>query len=128
MTEESNDRNKLDLMRSLALGVSTAGALGSFALTLQAGAKNGPAILTVLFLVWVLSPFIVLIISCMLSKRWSFRTRISLYFLMLMISFATLLTYGRLLSFSGVRPAFVFLVIPFISWILILTTHAFPKR
>jgi hypothetical protein len=128
MTEELNYRNKLDLVRSLALGVSTAGALGSFALTLQAGAHNGSVILTLLFLVWVLSPFIVLIISCVLSKQWTSRARISLYILMMIIPIATLLFYGGLLSFSGVKPAFVFLVIPFISWIFMLTTHAFLRR
>src|SRR5579863_1654226 len=128
MTEELDDRNKLDLVRSLALGVSSAGALGSFALTLQVGAHNDSVVLTLLFLLWVLSPFIVLIISCVLSKKWAYRARISLYMLTMMISFVTLLFYGGLLSFSGVKPAFVFLVIPFISWILMLATRAFLIR
>src|SRR6476660_8927388 len=128
MTEELNYGNKLDLVRSLALGISTAGALGSFAMTLQAGEHDGSVILTLLFLVWVLSPFIVLIISCVHSKRWPTRARISLYTLMIITSLFTLLFYGRLLSFSGVRLAFVFLVIPFITWILMLMTHVFLRR
>jgi hypothetical protein len=128
MTEELNGRNILDLVRSLALGVSTAGALGSFAFTLQLGAHNGSVILNLLFSVWVLSPFIVLIISCLLSKRWPSRGRISLYTLMMVISIVTLLFYGGLLSFTGVKPAFVFLAIPLISWIVMLTIHAFLRR
>ena len=73
MTEEIYDRNKPGLVRSLALGVATAGALGSLAFTLQAGGHNVSVILMLLFSVWVLSPFILLIIFCMRSGSWSSR-------------------------------------------------------
>jgi len=128
MAEELNSRNKLDLLRSLCLGITTAAALGSWAFTLQAGLHNGSAILNLLFSVWILSPFIVLMIAGVMSKRWPTNARISLYILMMVISLFTLLFYGGLLSFSDVRLAAVFLVIPFFSWILMLTALAFLSR
>ena len=128
MTEEIYERNKPGLVRSLALGVATAGALGSLAFTLQAGGHNVSVILILLFSVWVLSPFILLIIFCLRSGNWSARARISLYMIMMMISLISLLFYGGLIFFSGAKPAFVFLVIPLISWIISLTVYAILRR
>ena len=48
MITEQKKPNKLDLARSLALGVSLAGALASLLLTLQTGRK-GSALLVILF-------------------------------------------------------------------------------
>ena len=128
MTEEIYDRNNTGLVRSLALGVATAGALGSLAFTLQAGGHNVSVILVLLFSVWVLSPYILLIIFCVRSGNWSARARISLYVIMILISLISLLFYGGLIFFSGAKPAFVFLVIPLISWIVCLTVYSFLRR
>jgi membrane-associated HD superfamily phosphohydrolase len=128
MTHELDGRNKLDLFGSLALGIATAGALGSLALTLQAGRHNGSAILDTLFSGWVLSPFILLIIFCVLSRRMPPKKRVSLYILIMGISIVSLLFYGRLLTFSETKPAFIFLVFPLISWIIILPSYAFLRR
>ena len=128
MTKDLDGSNKLDLVRSLALGIGTAGALGSLAFSLQAGRNNGSWMLDLLFSAWVLSPFFILIISCMLSRRWLSRARISLYIFTMGISVVSLLFYGRLLSFSEARPAYVFLVIPFISWIIVLPSYVFLRR
>src|ERR1700709_2699298 len=104
MITEQKKPNKLDLARSLALGVSLAGALASLLLTLQTGRK-GSALLVILFSVWVLSPFIGLIIAGLLSRSWFPRTRIMLYILMLIIPAISLLLYGRLRSFTNVKNA-----------------------
>ena len=128
MTKELNIRNKLDLVRSLALGIGTAGALGSLALTLQAGRHNDSVILDLLFSAWVLSPFIILIILCVFSRRWPSRARLSLYIFMMGIPVVSLLFYGRLLSFSEARSAYVFLMIPLLSWIIILPSYLFLRR
>jgi hypothetical protein len=127
MTNELNGRNKLDLFGSLALGIATAGALGSLAFTLQAGSHNSSVVLDTLFSGWVLSPFVVLIIFCILSRRMPSKKRVSLYFLIMGISIVSLLFYGRLLSFSEAKPAFIFLVFPLISWIIILPSYAFLR-
>ncbi len=128
MTEEIYDRNKTGLVRSLALGVATAGALGSLAFTLQAGGHNVSVILVLLFSVWVLSPYILLIIFCVRSGNWSARARISLYVIMILMSLISLLFYGGLIFFFGAKPAFVFLVIPLISWIVCLIVYSFLRR
>ena len=128
MTKESDIRNKLDLVRSLALGIGTAGALGSLALTLQAGRHNDSVILDLLFSAWVLSPIIILIILCVLSRRWPSRARLSLYIFTMGIPVVSLLFYGRLLSLSEAMPAYVFLVIPLFSWIIILPSYLFLRR
>jgi len=128
MAKELNIRNKLDLVRSLALGIGTAGALGSLALTLQTGRHYDSVILDLLFSTWVLSPFIILIILCVLSRRWPSRARLSLYIFTMGIPVVSLLFYGRLLSFSEAMPAYVFLVIPLLSWIIILPSYLFLRR
>ncbi|HET7000100.1 MAG TPA: hypothetical protein VFI33_02270 [Puia sp.] len=127
MTMAFNGRNTLDLVRSLALGIGAAASLGSLAFTLQAGQHNSSLTLILLFSAWVLSPFLALLISCVLSRKWSSRARISLYILIIGISIASLLYYGRLLSMSETKPAFVFLMIPLISWIIMISSYAFLR-
>ena len=59
------------VLRRVALIAVAAGALGSVALTLYAGRSNNLLILKVLFTLWVLSPFVLLGLAHLLSKRWS---------------------------------------------------------
>jgi len=94
-----------------------AGAVGSVGLTLYAGRQNPSRLLVALFAIWVLSPFLSVTIA---SRRSSAFARGPLY------GEGPILTVGSLAMYlhpawrpSGSGPAFVFLVVPLVSWLLI---------
>jgi len=78
-----------------------------------------------MFALWVLSPFAVLLLSETVSKRWSTLTRAMLYTVMLVLTFGSLTAYGFVaLGPPRAQPAFVFIVFPPVSWLLIATVVA----
>ena len=111
--------SKSSPLRILALIILIVGAIGSLYLTLEKGRNNRSAFLDILFLLWVLSPFAALYIASILSERWGALTRKSLYLLMLVVTPFSLFCYGGNIHLHGTKPAFIFLVIPPILWLLI---------
>lgn len=108
------------LLRGAAIVSVVVGAAGSVGLMLRAG--HPPLLLRVLFTGWVLSPFVGLVLASIASQRWSVPARATLYGVMLVISLGSLACYGGIVSMPpGSRPAFVFLVVPFGSWLLLTT-------
>jgi hypothetical protein len=107
----------LGLLRGVALVAVVAGAVGSIGLMLRAG--HPPLFLRVLFVIWVLSPFVALAWANIVSKRWPVLTRVTLYSVMLFLTVGSLAIYGNV-AFGPPRPkpAFVFLVVPLGSWLL----------
>lgn len=111
------DRGFLGLLRVVAPIAVAAGAVGSVGLMLRAG--HPPLFLRVLFALWVLSPFIALLLAGMVSKRWSVITRSTLYCVMLVITLSSLAIYGYVvLRPRQSTPTFVFVVVPPGSWLL----------
>lgn len=110
----------LSLLRVLALIATLIGSGISLGLVLQAGHNNKSVLLIGLFVSWVLSPFIALMVANVVSKLWSVFTRLTLYSLMVIITLASLVGYWGGLSSPGMKPAFIFLIIPLISWLLIV--------
>jgi hypothetical protein len=110
----------LGFLHAAGLIAVLAGAVGSVGLMLHAGRNNPSRLLLVLFALWVLSPFIGLVFANMVSKRWSVLTRASLYTVMLVLTVGTLAAYG-VVALGPPRPktAFVFVVVPPASWLLI---------
>lgn len=120
MSPRSQENGSLGPLRGVALIAALCGAAGAVALTLRAGRHNNSFILVTLFVIWVLSPFIALLWASAVSKRWPASNRATLYTLMLIITLASLAIYGM----SAVNPpkskgAFVFLLVPLGSWLLI---------
>ncbi|MEK6410571.1 MAG: hypothetical protein AABN34_26905 [Acidobacteriota bacterium] len=112
------DGGFLGLLRALALIAVVAGAGGSLGLMLRAG-RSTPRVLLVLFVIWVLSPFVVLAWANMVSKRWSVLTQATLYCVTLVITLGSLAIYGGVvLPPAGSPNAFVFVVVPPGSWLL----------
>jgi hypothetical protein len=95
-----------------------AGAAGSLGLVLYTGRNNPSALLIIIFMVWVLSPFAALLVASVLSKQWFVHTRGAIYVLMPILAIGSLVSYSGALSPPGTKPAFVFLVVPLISWLL----------
>lgn len=114
-------------MRTIALVVVLAGAVGSLGLVLNAG-RNTPVLLLVLFVGWVLSPFMALLVANRVSKRWSVPTRATIYCLMLVVTLGSLVGYSGAFNSPDTKPAFIFLVVPLISWLLMVTVIPITRR
>ena len=110
----------LESLRAIVLIVLLAGAIGSLVMVLNAGRNNNSILLPVLFVTWVLSPFIALLIANMISKRWPVHTHAILYYLMLVVMLISLVGYSGAFSSPDTKPAFKFLLFPLISWLLIV--------
>ncbi len=109
----------LGLLRAVALIAVLAGAVGSVGLILRAGQRT-PRLLLVLFVLWVLSPFVVLAWANMASERWSVLTRATLHCVTLVLSLGSLAIYrDPALRPAGSANAFVFVAVPPASWLLI---------
>ena len=83
-------------------------------------------------MIWVLSPFVALVFASAVSKPWRASTRATLYTVMLVLTLGSLAVYGDV-AFGPARatPAFAFLIVPLVSWLLIaiaLPAAAFISR
>jgi hypothetical protein len=110
----------LGRLRAAGLIAVMAGAVGSVGLMHHAGRRNDSRILLVLFTLWVLSPFAALLLADVVSKRWAVLTRATLYSVMLVVALASWAIYGdAALGPPRAKTAFVFVVVPPASWLLI---------
>jgi hypothetical protein len=124
MNYETKDREPgkteggfLGLLRAVALIAVVAGAVGSVGLMLRADQRT-PRFLLVIFVFWVLSPFVGLAWANVISKRWPVLTRAALYGVTLLITLGSLACYGKLiLPPAGSPRAFVFVAVPPASWL-----------
>jgi hypothetical protein len=109
----------LGLLRAVAMIAVLAGAGGSIGLMLRVGHRNNSRVLLVLFGIWVLSPFVALVWANLVSKRWAVLTRTTVYGVTLVLTLGSLAIYGDV-AFGPPRakPAFLFLVVPLASWLL----------
>ena len=122
MCATSNLRS-LSVLRTAALIALAAGAGGSIALMLRAGHRNPSRVLLILFAIWVLSPFVALLFAIIVSKDWSVLTRATLYGVILVLTVTSLAIYGDVaLGPPRAKTAFVFVVAPPASWLLIAIT------
>jgi hypothetical protein len=120
-------------VRRLTFIVMLIGALASLGLTFRAGQNNHSLLLIMLFGIWVFTPFMGLVVAYILSNRWSAFTRKVLYLLAMILTFVSLLIYSGIWIPARMKPAFVFLVFPLLSWIILavvipLTTSRFKKQ
>jgi hypothetical protein len=106
-------------LHAVALTATVAGAVGSVGLMLLAG--HPPVLLRILFAIWVLSPFIAFILADIVGKEWSAITRMTLYCVMLAVTLISLALYlNTVLRPPDSTPAYMFVVVPLGSWILML--------
>ncbi len=109
----------LGRLRAAALIAVVVGAAGSVGLLLRAG-QRAPRLLLILMAIWVLSPFIALVLANVVSKRWSSLTRATLYGVMLAVTLGSLAIYGDdAMGHRRAQAAFVFVLVPPVSWLLI---------
>ena len=106
------------VLRTVALIAAVAGAVGSVGLMLWVGHRNPSRVLLALFVIWDLSPFVALLLADMVSKRWSVITRATLHIVMLVVALSSLALYGDVVWRPRSQSAFMFLVVPLGSWLL----------
>jgi hypothetical protein len=112
-------RRSIGLLHAVAQIAVVVGAVGSVVLMLWAGHRNRSGILLILFVGWVLSPFVGLALADRASMRWSVPTRATLHGLMLILTLVSLAIYSGVVPRpAGWKPAAVFLIVPLVSWLL----------
>jgi hypothetical protein len=109
----------LGVLRAVALVAVLSGPVGSVGLLLRAG-RHTPRLLLVLMAIWVLAPFMALVLANVVSKRWPVPTRVTLYGVTLLVTLGSLAIYAD----DALRPrkaqaAFVYVAVPAASWLLI---------
>lgn len=87
---------------------------------LEAGRNQKSFVLILCFVLWVSSPYIGLAVINYISGKWQVMKRLILAGLIVLISVGSIIFYSRLILLPNVRPAFIFLVVPFISWVIIV--------
>ena len=108
----------LGVLRVAALIAAVIGAGGSGGLLLRAGQRT-PRPLLVLMAIWVVAPFMALVLANTVSRRWPLLTRLTLYSVTLIVTLSSLAIYGN----DALRPrkaqaAFVYVAVPPASWLL----------
>jgi hypothetical protein len=110
----------LTVLRIVALIALAVGAAGSVCLMAYAGRRNNSRILLLLFTIWVLSPWVAAGLAHMVSKRWTAAMRATLYAAMLLLTLGSLAIYADVaFGHPNVKTGFIFLVVPFASWLLL---------
>jgi hypothetical protein len=117
-----------NLLQKSALAALLAGAIGSLYFMFSAGRHQKSFVLIALFTGWVLSPFLGLFAASELFKQWSSRNRLSLNILMIIIVIGSLIAYSGVWVPPGTKPAFIFLVNPLVSWLLLVTFIMIIRR
>jgi hypothetical protein len=110
----------MDLLRALALIVVVAGTVVSEFLVIRTAGRSQPP-LTLIFVIWILLPFVALGWAVVVSKSWPAPVRISLYCTTFLTALGSVAFYGGLiLPRAGSPRAFVFVIGPMASWVLML--------
>ena len=102
----------------MGLTAITVGAMGSLSLLFTAS-RSRPPVLMAIFVVWVLAPFLGLLLADRCSRSWPVPVRATLYGMMLAMSLGALAIYG----FDAMWPrqqqaAFVYVAFPPASCLL----------
>ena len=126
MTYKKNSNQSF--LRATALIVSLTGVVGSLYFMFSASRKQSSIILLALFTTWVLSPFVGLFISNKISNRWTVAARSLLYWLIIVLTIGSLVAYSGAFNTPHTKNAFIFLVVPLISWILLIVTVLTARR
>src|SRR5262245_65611868 len=94
LTHMVSERGFVGILRASALVAALVGGAGSVGLVLWAGRRNDSRMLLVLFALWALSPFVMLLLANVVSKRWSVVSRAALHGVILLWTLASFAIYA----------------------------------
>jgi ABC-type transport system involved in multi-copper enzyme maturation permease subunit len=107
----------LGRLRAAAVIAALAGVVGSAGFLLRAGQRT-PRLLLAVMALWVLSPFVALVLANVYSQRWSVPMRATLYGVTFVLTVGILAVYAfDALWPRSAQPAFVFVLVPPVSWL-----------
>ncbi len=124
----TTETSKQNILRIASLTAVLAGAIGSMYFMFTAGSHQKSIVLIGLFTAWVLSPFIGLVVVNRLSKPLSAKIHSVIYWTTVLVSVASITIYSGAMPSAQTKPAFYFLVVPFLSWLVLLTLFFIVKR
>ena len=124
---EKNTFN-INFLRTVALTAVAAGAIGSLYCMFNAARNQNSILLIALFTAWVLSPFAGIIFTNKIFNPRAGYARTSLYWLMIILTIVSLVGYSGAFNTPKTKNAFVFLVIPFFSWLLITISILIARK
>jgi hypothetical protein len=129
---KNTDSQTVRFFHAIAVLMVLAGAGGSIGFTIYTGRHNPSVFLILLFTGWVVSPFIALLLINTVSRRSDVFNRLILYGLMVLLTLGSLVVYSGLWSPPGAKAAFVFLIVPLLSWsfmvAILLAAKLSPSR
>jgi hypothetical protein len=119
MNRVSPDSGSLRALRAAGMVAMLEGAIGSVGLVFYYGRRNPSRLLIVLFAIWVISPFVALLATDIMSARWPARSKATLYGVMLVIAVGSLAVYAEAaLGPPRGQGAFPFVIVPPLSLLL----------
>lgn len=108
-------------LRAASRAAVVVAALASVALILYGGRHNRSGLLLILFVLWVLSPFVGLALAHRASLGWPAGARTALQVVMLVVAVASLAIYVNTVLISPpAKLAAPFLIAPLVSWAVLL--------
>ncbi|MFZ6012587.1 MAG: hypothetical protein ACOYXT_19745 [Bacteroidota bacterium] len=123
----NRDPKPTRLIGSIAALVGLAGSLGFLLLE----GRHTPLLLLILFIGWVSSPFLAMLLAAWFFRRRSALGNPALHWLMLIVAIGSLAMYSKVFQLNF-RPAAIFLITPGVSWLLliivVLVTKAFSSK
>ena len=126
MTDKNS--SKQNLFRTAALTILLIGTMGSLYFLFKTGSNQKSILLLGLFTAWVLSPFLGLLFTYRLSKRWTEKMSTRIYWTIIILTAISLTVYSGILKLSQTPPAFIFLFLPFLLWLIISIILLIAKR
>jgi hypothetical protein len=123
-----NNKSNLNFLRITALTAMLIGAIGSLYFMFNAGSNQKSILLLGLFTTWVLSPFAGLLIAKKIFNRLTVSVRSSFYWLMLILTICSVVAYSGAFIPPETKPAFIFLIVPLISWFVIVTAFLIARQ
>jgi hypothetical protein len=118
----------INIVRFFALALVVAGWGLSMYFMLQAGQENPSKLLMAMFALWVSLPFITLLMMERMTSSWVPPSRLFLYALMEVVTILSAIVYSGLVTFEGRPNAFVFLVVPGLSLVIIAAAYMALSR
>jgi len=107
-----------------SLGLLIIAALYSLGFVLEAGRNNNSLFLRALFASWVVSPFAALLLGALAAKRCLIFSGHLFQTLILVVASGSLVSYIATAGTTIFEPAFIFLLVPLVSWLLIFVVFA----
>jgi hypothetical protein len=110
------ENGTLRLMRTIALIVTVIGIAVSEFFTIRAGGRP-QVVLTFLFVIWILLPFVALAWANVASTHWPSLVRVALFFTTIVVTLGCMAFYGGvILPPARSAHAFPFVVGPIAAW------------